>query len=140
MSNTGALTATPAGYFITQANNWNISMAKAKTAALDVWEHKGVIGVPKNLSQASSLSDTGRAMKLGSGWYMPVGTRGYANRGGGVHWFRADDESFRHIVEKSFLFTTDPSGPLMECPDVFQLGSKTVVLLSRPGVQSEGHA
>jgi sucrose-6-phosphate hydrolase SacC (GH32 family) len=110
------------------------SDSQATGPDLNIWEHKGVIGVPKNLSQAMSLSDTGRALKLDSGWYMPVGTRGYANRGGGVHWFRADDDSFAHITEKSFLFTTDPTGPLMECPDVFALGDKLVVLLSQPGV------
>ena len=32
MSNTGGITITPAGYFLTQANNYNVSVARAKDA------------------------------------------------------------------------------------------------------------
>ena len=39
-----------------------------------------------------------------------------------------------HIAEKSFLFLPNVTGPLMECPDVFELGGKAVVLGSFPGV------
>ena len=44
------------------------------------------------------------------------------------------------LSQASFLFTVNIApngtsiGPLMECPDVFQLGEKTVVLGSLPGV------
>jgi hypothetical protein len=34
LSNTGGLTVTPSGYFIAQANNWNISMAKVSLRQL----------------------------------------------------------------------------------------------------------
>ena len=109
-------------------------MKKATGPDLNTWVDHGVIGLPANTSQAMSLSDTGRAIQLGSGWYMPVGTRGIANRSGGIHWFKLDDESMAHVTEKSFLFLTDPTGPLLECPDVFALGDKHVVLGSIPGV------
>ena len=92
-----------------------------------------------------SLSDTGRALKLKSGLYLPVGARGPRNKGGGVHWFKASDNEMTHIDEASFLFTVNVApngtsiGPLMECPDVFQLGDKTVALGSLPGVYTGQH-
>ena len=101
----------------------------------------GVIGNPVvPFPGTESLSDTGRALKLKSGLYLPVGARGPRNKGGGVHWFKASDNEMTHIDEASFLFTVNVApngtsiGPLMECPDVFQLGDKTVVLGSLPGV------
>jgi sucrose-6-phosphate hydrolase SacC (GH32 family) len=186
--NTGGITVTPVGYFLTQANNYNISMAKAASANLDVWVHAngstcgsvpgdsqcwhgpaygpgsqcpsapcrpanqsapfepcrtpvcGVIGNPAvPFPGTESLSDTGRALKLKSGLYLPVGARGPKNAGGGIHWFKAKDDTMTHIEEVSFLFSVNiaangtSTGPLMECPDVFQLGGKTVVLGSLPG-------
>ena len=135
MPNTGAVSSTPSGFFAMQADNFNVSMARATGADLDVWVHHGVIGSPTSPYPGTmSLSDTGRALQRPSGWYVPVGVRGPGNVGGGVHWFRAEDDSMAHIVEKGFLFTTNTSlGPLLECPDVFPLGDKVVVLGSFPG-------
>ena len=125
MSNTGGLTVTSAGYFITQANNYNISMAKAADDSLNAWVHPncscgtmpgdsqcvaaagatcpstpcrplnastpfvpcesavcGVIGNPTvPFPGTESLSDTGRALRLDSGLYLPVGARGPKNAG-----------------------------------------------------------
>ena len=39
MSNTGGVSVTPAGYFAFQANNYNLSMAKATDDTLNVWQH-----------------------------------------------------------------------------------------------------
>ena len=60
--------------------------------------------------------------------------------GGGIHWFKASDEAMTHVEETGFLFTVNvapngtSTGPLLECPDVFLLGVKAVVLGSLPGV------
>jgi sucrose-6-phosphate hydrolase SacC (GH32 family) len=72
--------------------------------------------------------------------YLPVGARGPKNAGGGIHWFKASDEAMTHVEEMGFLFTVNVApngssvGPLMECPDVFLLDGKAVVLGSLPGV------
>ena len=141
LPNTGALSVTPSGSYIMQANNFNVSMKKAADATqLRLWEDKGVVGAPENLSSAMSFSDTGRALKLKSGYYVPVGVRGPSNAGGGIHWFKAEDDTLQKLTEKSFLFTVNVApngssiGPLLECPDVFALSGKTVVLGSLPGV------
>jgi sucrose-6-phosphate hydrolase SacC (GH32 family) len=138
MPNTGAVSVTPAGLFIMQADNFNVSMARATGADMNDWVHFGVIGAPAQPYPATmSLSDTGRALQLRSGLYVPVGVRGPGNVGGGIHWFKADDDSLTHIVEVGFLFTTNVSlGPLLECPDVFELDGKVVVLGSFPGPDS----
>lgn len=109
-----------------QADNVNLTMAKATGPDLDNWEFKGTIGTR---SVPTAYSDTSRAIKLASGWYIPVGVDG-------VHWFRADDETMMHATEKSTLFhATDPLGRnTMECPDVFKLGDKYVILGSFPGL------
>ena len=167
-SNTGGITVTPAGYFLTQANNYNISVAKANGDSLNEWEHAngstcgtipgdsqcwhgpaygpgsqcpagpcrpanqsqpyepcrtwvcGVVGNPAvPFPGTESLSDTGRALQLRSGLYLPVGARGPKNAGGGIHWFKAN-ENMTHIEEASFLFTVNmanngtSTGPLME--------------------------
>ena len=188
MSNTGGVSVTPAGYFAFQANNYNLSMAKATDDTLNVWQHNlttcgsfpgdsqcfhgpafgpgstcpagpcrpanastpfqpcrtavcGVVGNPRvPFPGTESFSDTGRALQLQSGLYLPVGARGPQNAGGGIHWFKASDETMTSLTETGFLFTVNVApngtsiGPLMECPDVFQLGGKTVVLGSLPGV------
>lgn len=138
MPNTGGVSATPAGFFAMQADNFNVSMARANGPDLDEWVMHGVVASPRAPYPATmSLSDTGRALQRPSGWYVPVGVRGPGNVGGGVHWFRADNESLTHLVEASFLFTTNTSlGPLLECPDVFELGGKAVLLGSFPGPDS----
>lgn len=191
ISNTGGLTVTSAGFFLTQANNYNVSAAKAADDLLDIWEHAngstcgsipgdsqcvaaaghvcpsapchpqntstpfvpcrttvcGVIGNPTvPFPGTESLSDTGRALRLKSGWYLPVGARGPKNAGGGIHWFKVSDEAMTHIEETGFLFTVNIApngssvGPLLECPDVFLLDGKVVVLGSLPGmpVNTEG--
>ena len=134
MSNTGAISVTPAGYFAFQANNYNVSMARASDSTLNTWEHNlthcgtfpgdrpgpngtyipirvpicGVVANPTvPFPGTESLSDTGRALKLKSGWYLPVGVRGPKNAGGGVHWFKAKDETMTSLTEASFLFTVN---------------------------------
>eukprot|EP00662_Eupelagonemidae_sp_cell21_P057378 gene57378-biopygen111561 len=87
-------------------------MAKATGPDLNVWEHKGVIGLPSPSvdPRPGALSDQGLALSDA-----------------------LDDDSFTHITEKSFLFNSskgDPSVPAFECPDVFPLGGKIVVLAS----------
>ena len=124
-----------AGYFALQANNKNVAMARATGPDLDTWVHKGVIGLP---NESCTLSDVGRAVQLASGWYIPVGVGG-PDGGGGIHWFRADDTGLSHITEASYLFNSSQGDPSFECPDVFQLGGKAVVLASEPGaVNTEG--
>ena len=54
---------------------------------------------------------------------LPVGARGPQNAGGGIHWFKAGDETMTSLTETGFLFTVNVApngtsiGPLMECPD-----------------------
>ena len=119
-----------AGYFALQANNKNVAMARATGPDLNTWVHKGVIGLP---NKSCTLSDVGRAVQLASGWYIPVGVGG-PDGGGGIHWFRADNTGLSHITEASYLFNSSQGDPSFECPDVFQLDGKAVVLASEPGV------
>ena len=97
------------------------------------------VGLPNSSQNDGALSDVGRALQLKSGWYVPVGVSDPASGGGGIHWFRADDDRMTHLVEKSYLFNSSRPDPSFECPDVFELGGKVVVLASEPGaVNTEG--
>ena len=123
--NTGSITVTPSGYFAIQANNYNLTMAKASGPDLIEWEQNvsgtscgttinatgkqapvcGVVGNPvPAFPGTESLSGVGRGLHLRSGIYVPVGTRGPRNAGGGVHWFRAEDDTMNRLVYKGFLW------------------------------------
>ena len=134
--NTGSISVTPAGTFAIWANNTAVLMATPTATDLDRWTNRGVVALPPPGDH--QLSDVGRAMKLDTGWYIPVGVHGPPGTGGGIHWYRADDgDSMTHLTQKSWLFTDsnqteDPDGE-MSCPDVFKLGDKVVVLMSTGG-------
>ena len=87
--NTGSISVTPAGTFAIWANNTAVLMATPNAVDLDRWTNRGVVALPPPGDR--QLSDVGRAMKLDTGWYIPVGVHGPPGTGGGIHWYRADD-------------------------------------------------
>ena len=140
---TGSVTVTPAGTFgmwPTVKGAPGIEMATPTGPDLDTWLHHGVIGVPP--SAAGGLRDPGRALKLKSGWYVPAGVGAPADACpgpksssgcGGIHWFKADNDSMVHLNHTGFLYTSREITE-MECPDVFELGGKIVILTSTQGL------
>lgn len=74
----------------------------------------GVVGNPvPAFPGTESLSGVGRGVHLRSGIYVPVGTRGPHNAGGGIHWFKAEDDTMRRLTFRGFLFTVNivPTAP-----------------------------
>lgn len=65
-------------------------MATPNSTALNSWYKHGVIGVPP--AGDHQLSDVGRALRLQSGWYVPIGVRGPPGSGGGIHWYHVDSD------------------------------------------------
>ena len=141
---TGSVTVTPKGTFAMWPTVGKappgIEMATPATPDLDTWVHHGVIGVPP--SAAGGLRDPGRALQLKSGWYVPAGVGAPASACpgpkssagcGGIHWFRADNDSMTHLNHTGFLYTSRTITE-MECPDVFELGGKIVILTSTQGL------
>ena len=64
--------------------------------------------------------------------------RGARNVGGGIHWFRAAGGAagdMTQLVHTGFLPTLNTTDGKIECPDVFQLGEKVIVLGSTGGLQ-----
>ena len=69
---------------------------------------------------------TAELLQLKSGWYVPAGVGAPASACpgpkssagcGGIHWFRADNDSMTHLNHTGFLYTSRTITE-MECPDV----------------------
>jgi sucrose-6-phosphate hydrolase SacC (GH32 family) len=68
------------------------------------------------------VKDPGRALQLKSGWYVPAGGRTLA-------WFRAANDTMSSLNYSGVLFSSSEHS-IYECPDVFELDGKIVLLVS----------
>jgi len=70
-----------------------------------------------------------------NGWYMVVGTK--VNDTGEILIYRSDD--LRHWQHESAIRGTDIcDGYMWECPDLFPLGDKQILMFSPQGVNADG--
>ena len=117
---TGGISVTPKGTFAMwpQMSGGGIEMAVATDATLNTWTKKGTIG-------HGGQRDPGRAIQLNSGWYLPEGVTG-------VHWFRDESNgSMSNLTHTGTLVADGTAGMTeFECPDVFELDGKMVVITS----------
>jgi sucrose-6-phosphate hydrolase SacC (GH32 family) len=118
---TGSITVTPKGTFAMWPAQ-GIEMATPTDSSLNTWVKHGTVGT-------GGQRDPGRAIQLKSGWFVPEGVNG-------IHWFR--DESggamtkLNHTGTMMDMHTAGLTE--FECPDVFELAGKIVVLTSTQGL------
>jgi hypothetical protein len=62
----------------------------------------------------------------------PRAQQAAGGRCGGIHWFRAADDSMAQLEHTGFLLASRSIG-MMECPDVFELDGKVVVVVGAGG-------
>eukprot|EP01043_Picozoa_sp_COSAG02_P052605 COSAG02_NODE_5692_length_4119_cov_2.601244_5_plen_336_part_00 len=120
-------------------------------AALETFRHRGIVGVPPSGTTIQDFRDPGRALNLKSGWYVPAGvdvpkgsnvsgcsdesvgdSSSGAGKCGGINWFRAYDDTMAQLKHTGFLLTSRRI-TMMECPDVFALDGKVVILVGAGG-------
>ena len=113
---TGGISVTPSGTFAL----WpGIEMAVPTGPDLNVWVKKGKV------DNGGGERDPGRAISLKSGWYVPEGVTG-------IHWFRDESNGSMTQLNNTGRLVADGTDGFneFECPDVFELGGKIVVIAS----------
>lgn len=119
-----------------------IGSAKAANAALTQWDHRGAtIPMPSRIN--TGYRDPVRAFQYESKWYVGVGC-GNKEEGAQFCLFEAADDTLANFTDRGSLYTTNTtfgevdgnivwqpnnvSANMMECPDLFPLGDKWVLI------------
>ena len=119
-----------------------IGSAKATDDSLTQWDHRGpTIPMPSRIN--TGYRDPVRAFNYNDKWYVGVGC---GNKAEGAQFclFEADDDTLANFTDQGSLFTTNEtfgyvdgnivrqpknvSANMMECPDLFPLGDKYVLV------------
>ena len=145
---TGSVSPTPSGVYafwpiMSGQGKGSIGSAKSLDSNnLDVWQHRGpTIPMPKRID--AGFRDPVRAFQFGEKWFVGVGCGSNA-AGAQFCLFEADDDTLSNFSDRGSLYTTNTTygyvdnnivwqpknvtANMMECPDLFPLGDKWVLL------------
>lgn len=144
---TGSVSPTPSGVYafwpiMGGPGKGSIGSAVAVDAGLTTWKHRGAtIPMPARIN--AGYRDPVRAFNFNSKWYVGVGC---GNKAEGAQFclFEADDDTLANFTDRGSLYTTNVtfgevdrnivwqptnvSANMMECPDLFPLGDKWVLI------------
>lgn len=144
---TGSVSPTASGVFafwpiMSGADKGAIASAKATDAALTQWDHRGAT-IPYLARSTAGFRDPVRAFEYGGAWFVGVGG-GSKEEGAQFCLFEAADDTLSNFTDRGSLFTTNVtfgevdgnivwqptnvSADMMECPDLFPLGEKWVLI------------
>jgi len=148
-ADTGSVSPTPSGtyaFWPVMPQTLQIASAVASDASLTSWTKRGAtIDMPARVPRGS-FRDPTRAFQFGDAgkWYVGVGC-GNA-KGAQFCLFESRDDQLASFIDRGSLFTTNitfgsvdkdvvwvptnVSAHMMECPDLFPLGDKWVLLAS----------
>ena len=124
---TGSISVTNKGTFAiwpgTGKQTGSLFMSTPLSSKLNKWTNHGNVG-------HGGSRDPGRAMKLKSGWYLPVGIHG-------VLWFKDySNGSMTNITLTGNLLPFNQDNITeFECPDVFELDGKIVIITATQGTK-----
>lgn len=144
---TGSVSPTPSGVYAFWPimggpdRGW-IGSAKATDATLTNWDQRGkTVPQPKRIN--AGYRDPVRAFKFGEKWFQGVGC-GSKEVGAQFCIFEAKDDTLMEFTDQGSLYTTNVtygnvdgnivwqpqnvSANMMECPDLFPLGDKWVLI------------
>ena len=146
-ADTGSVSPTPSGVYafypiMSGPGRGSIGSAKAADDSLTAWQIRGpTIPMPSRIN--TGYRDPVRAFELAGKWYVGVGC-GSREAGAQFCLFEADDDTLLNFTDRGSLFTTNvtfghtdgnivwqpnnASANMMECPDLFPLGDKWVLI------------
>ena len=142
---TGSVSPTPSGtyaFFPIMPASVQIGSAKASDAGFTQWEMRGpTIDMPKGID--AGFRDPVRAFEHAGKWWVGVGC-GSKEVGAQFCLFEAADDTLANFTHRGALYVTNTtfgrvdsdevwqpqnvSANMMECPDLFPLGDKWVLL------------
>jgi len=144
---TGSVSPTPSGVYafwpiMGGYGRGAIGSAKATNSELTAWDHRGpTIPMPSRIN--TGYRDPVRAFNYNEKWYVGVGC-GNKEEGAQFCLFEADDDTLANFTDRGSLYTTNVtfgevdgnivwqptnvSANMMECPDLFPLGDKYVLI------------
>lgn len=144
---TGSVSPTPSGVYafwpiMSGVGRGAIGSAKATNDNLTAWDHRGpTIPMPARIN--TGYRDPVRAFQYNGKWYVGVGC-GNKDQGAQFCLFEADDDTLANFTDRGSLYTTNVtfgevdnnivwqpnnvSANMMECPDLFPLGDKYVLI------------
>eukprot|EP00040_Diaphanoeca_grandis_P025493 m.141267 g.141267 ORF g.141267 m.141267 type:complete len:650 (-) comp30173_c0_seq1:53-2002(-) len=144
---TGSVSPTPSGVYafwpiMGGDGKGSIGSAKANDASLTTWTHRGpTIPMPARID--AGYRDPVRAFNFNGKWWQGVGC-GSKEVGAQFCIFEASDDNLFNFTDRGSLYTTNitygqvdknivwqpqnTSANMMECPDLFPLGDKWVLI------------
>lgn len=144
---TGSVSPTPSGVYafwpiMNGFGKGSIGSAKATDASLTNWTHRGpTIPMPSRIN--AGYRDPVRAFQFNNKWWQGVGC-GSREVGAQFCLFEAADDTLMNFTDRGSLYTTNitygqvdgnivwqpqnTSANMMECPDLFPLGDKWVLI------------